>query len=184
MKDKMTRIMPRARTEGLIVEELPDEVLVYDRDRSRAHCLNKAAALVWESCDGKTPISEVALSLRKQLNADFNEETVVHALTNLHKAHLLDRLPKEVLSAAGMSRRSVIAKLGLAAALVTTIVAPAAAVAASHCTVLASGSSSTKRCDSHCDGCCCSNGRICQSGLCKGNSCAPKTVNCPSSPSW
>jgi hypothetical protein len=179
MKDKMIRTMPQARTKGLIVEELPDEVLVYDRDRNRAHCLNKAAALVWESCDGKTAISDVALNLRKQLNAEFNDETVLHALTNLHKAHLLDGLPKEGLSAAGMSRRAVIAKLGLAAALVTTIVAPAAAAAASHCTTSVGSHSS---CDSNCVGCCCSNGWTCvRSGsktTCTGTPCTPKTVNC------
>ena len=39
---------PRARTEGLVVTELPDELLVYDLERHRAHCLNPTAALVFK----------------------------------------------------------------------------------------------------------------------------------------
>ncbi len=32
---------PSARRKDLIIEELPDEVLVYDLNTDRAHCLNK-----------------------------------------------------------------------------------------------------------------------------------------------
>ena len=39
---------PRARTEGLVVTELPDELLVYDLERHRAYCLNPTAALVFK----------------------------------------------------------------------------------------------------------------------------------------
>ena len=40
-------ILPAAREEGLIIQEMADEVLVYDRERYKAHCLNQTAALVW-----------------------------------------------------------------------------------------------------------------------------------------
>src|SRR5207248_2525045 len=36
---------PSARQDRLVVQELSDEVLVYDLDRHRAHCLNRAASL-------------------------------------------------------------------------------------------------------------------------------------------
>ncbi len=40
------REAPRARTSGLVVKVLGDEVLVYDLARHRAHRLNHAAAAV------------------------------------------------------------------------------------------------------------------------------------------
>ena len=36
---------PMRRTEGLVVKELEDEVLVYDLERHRAHCLNAPAGV-------------------------------------------------------------------------------------------------------------------------------------------
>jgi hypothetical protein len=40
MKQARRQTKPLARKEGLVIQELPDEVLVYDLDRDRAHCLN------------------------------------------------------------------------------------------------------------------------------------------------
>ena len=47
----------RKREGHLVIDELPDEVLVYDLDRHKAHCLNQTAALVWQHCDGKMAIA-------------------------------------------------------------------------------------------------------------------------------
>jgi hypothetical protein len=44
--------LPQARTEGLTVRELAEETLVYDKERHKAHCLNRTAACVWKHCDG------------------------------------------------------------------------------------------------------------------------------------
>ena len=52
--------LPRMREQGLVVDDLPDEVLVYDLDRHQAHCLNRTAALVWRHCDGQTTVKEIA----------------------------------------------------------------------------------------------------------------------------
>ena len=54
MKQTFPARLPRMREQGLITDELPDEILVYDLDRHKAHCLNRTAALVWRQCDGKT----------------------------------------------------------------------------------------------------------------------------------
>jgi len=50
---------PSARKTGLVVQDMPDEVLVYDLDSNKAHCLNKSAALVWKSCDGTKTVSDI-----------------------------------------------------------------------------------------------------------------------------
>lgn len=39
------KTLPAVRHEGLIVQELSDEVLIYDLDRDKAHCLNPTADL-------------------------------------------------------------------------------------------------------------------------------------------
>ena len=62
------RNKPRRRKKGLAVQKLAKEVLVYDLERHRAHCLNEAAALVWRQCDGETSVSDIALNLREKLD--------------------------------------------------------------------------------------------------------------------
>lgn len=126
--------LPSMRKQGLIIDELPDEVLIYDLERDKAHCLNRTAALVWRCCDGQTTAPEIARRLKVELDAPFNEELVWLALEQLEKQHLLDHsisIPSEFTR---LSRRRMIRNLGLAAAiavpLVTSIVAPTAVQAA------------------------------------------------------
>ena len=38
-------MLPEARQDGLVIEELLEEILVYDLKRHRAYCLNRTAAL-------------------------------------------------------------------------------------------------------------------------------------------
>src|SRR5207302_1646523 len=59
---------PMARSENLIVEDLDDEVLVYDQLNARAHCLSGAAASVWRVCDGETTVTELAVRLDLESN--------------------------------------------------------------------------------------------------------------------
>ena len=125
--------LPRRRAQRLVIDELADEVLVYDLERHRAHCLNQTAALVWRECDGKSTATEIAQRLERKLDAPCGEDLVWLALRQLDQIHLLEKsitLPPKFL---GMSRRQMIRNLGLAAAvavpLVTSIVAPTAAEA-------------------------------------------------------
>jgi hypothetical protein len=119
---------PRMRKDQLIIDQLPDEVLVYDLDRHKAHCLNGTAATVWRRCDGKTPPREIARGVERDLDQPFNEELVWLALRQLDKIHLLEDpigLPPQL---AGLSRREMVRALGIAAAvgvpLITSIVSP------------------------------------------------------------
>ena len=137
MKLTMGAHLPKMREQNLVVDELPDEVLVYDLDRHKAHCLNLTAALVWRHCDGKTPPREIARQVQRELDQPFNEDLVWVALRQLDKINVLEKrvtLPPPI---AGMSRREMVRVLGIAAAvsvpLITSIVAPTA-VQASTCT--------------------------------------------------
>jgi hypothetical protein len=123
-------LRPLARRDNLVVRELPNELLIYDLDNDQAHCLNQSAALVWKNCDGEAGIADLARKLETELQAPVSEDFVWLALGQLQEFRLLE---KEVTGAAGapaLSRRQLMKKLGLAAAialpLVTSIVAPTA----------------------------------------------------------
>lgn len=124
--------MPRARKEGLLVQELADELLVYDRIRHKAHCLNETAALIWNNCDGKTSVSQMTRLLEKQANGPVDEAMVWLAFDELGKAKLLRDNKRPTTS--GISRRELIRRVGTAAVIalpvVSSIVAPGAVEAA------------------------------------------------------
>jgi hypothetical protein len=146
----------------LIVREVADEVLVYDLERHRAVCLNRAAARVWRACDGRTTVDEMARALAAEMGGDARlaEEAVRQTLERLGRDGLLrEPLPARP-RAARMSRRELIRAAGAAAAaslpLVVSIIAPTAAQASS-CLPTGAG---------------CSSSLQCCSGVCSGNVCA------------
>jgi hypothetical protein len=67
---------PRARTSGLVVKTLAEEVLVYDLTRHKAHSLNRSAAAVWRRLDGRTSIGDLARHLREDLGGPADESIV------------------------------------------------------------------------------------------------------------
>jgi len=119
-----------ARREDLVVQEMPDEVLVYDLRRHKAHCLNKTAAFVWEHCDGQTTIAEMTGLLQQEVGSPVDEEVVWYALDKLKKADLLaGAVPAPVNTS--ISRRRLIKRFGVGAAMaiptVISLVAPTVA---------------------------------------------------------
>ena len=56
---------PKTRQNDLVVQELPDEVLIYDLKNNKAYCLNHTAAFVWQHSDGQTPVKQIAYLLQK-----------------------------------------------------------------------------------------------------------------------
>ena len=141
MKEKDRQRKPLARKDGLVIQELPDEVLVYDLDSDRAHCLNQTAAFVWQRCDGRNTTAQITRKLGQQFDCSVDEKIVWLALDQLGRNHLLERQPIPPPALMGMNRRAMVRSLGLAAALaipvVTSILAPMPAQAA---TCLPSGS--------------------------------------------
>src|ERR1700674_441139 len=92
MKQARNQQKPLARKAGLVIQELPDEVLVYDLERDRAHCLNQTAAFVWQRCDGRTSTGEIARSLGQEVNAAVDEKVVWFAIDQLGRNHLMATL--------------------------------------------------------------------------------------------
>jgi len=159
---------PQAREDGLVVQELEDETLVYDLLNHKAHCLNRAARAVWRLCDGTRDEAALARLLAKELAGDADEDVVRLALGDLERARLL----REPLRARPrVSRRRLIQRLGqsIALPLVVSIVSPTAAQAA---TCLVTQPINPSACNAGApgtEGCCCKNQKICLSG---GRGCA------------
>src|ERR1700682_6156311 len=105
--------LPRKREHQLVIDELPDEVLVYDLDRHRAHCLNQTAALVWKRCDGRSTPRAIARHLQTELELPFSEDLVWLALRQLNKIHLLEESVGLPAHLAGLSRREMVRAIGI-----------------------------------------------------------------------
>ena len=137
MTEGFDELMPEAKKVDLVVEAVRDETLVYDLKRHKAHCLNRAAALVWKSCDGRTTLAATATMLERELNLSSGDALVRTGLDQLARAHLLNDSREIRGKPSRYSRRAVLRALGLTGTavllppLVETVVSPVAAEAAS-----------------------------------------------------
>lgn len=134
MKDQKK---PVSRRENIVVQEIDGEVLIYDLIKNKAFCLNQTSALVWQNCDGTKTIADINDTVGKQLNSQVNEDIIWLALDQLSKENLIEKETKPESKFAGLSRREVIKKVGLASVValpvVTSLVAPLAVHANSAC---------------------------------------------------
>jgi len=129
-------VMPKSQKKGLVVKELADETLVYDLKRHRAYCLNRAASLVWNACDGHTSVSQIAATLQGDMDLAASESVVWLALKRLSSARLLEPDAPVATLARQYTRRQVLITVGAVALIpiVLSIVAPTAAQAATCAT--------------------------------------------------
>jgi hypothetical protein len=163
---------PRARTDDLVVEEVDDELLIYDAKSKRGHCLSANAARVWRACDGHSDVTALSEAL------DLNAEVVSQALDELGALELLDTQGVKVVQAGsgngnGLTRRQLTSRsakigVGLAAgSLIYTVNAsPAWATPTPFvCSLFTAQSCGTSTSCGRTEGCCC----CCQgeSGSCK-----------------
>jgi hypothetical protein len=127
--------MPRARKTGLIIQEADNEILIYDQTNDQAHCLNQTAAKIWKYCDGETSLAAACTALSRNLQSPVDEKLLWYAIEQFTNDNLLEAevIPPAFIIA-GMNRRQLVRTLGLAAVvalpLVTSIVAPSPAQAA------------------------------------------------------
>lgn len=132
--NKTNRHLPTARKSQLITKEVAGELIVYDRENDRVHCLNSTAAFVWAHCDGRTNVAQLARLLEAEIRTPVEHVVVLYALEQLNKSRLLDEPYAVIAPKQGLSRRAVV-RLGVSAALtipfISSITAPTAAQAAS-----------------------------------------------------
>lgn len=161
---------PKARKEDLVIQELDNEILIYDLNSKKALCLNESVALVWQACDGTKDISEIRKSLVKQLNLAVSDDFIWLALEQLKKENLIANKDEVNADFGGMSRREVIRKIGLTSVIalpvITGLVTPVAAQTASCSTTVGCTGGNRP------SGCNCSNNNNCTSNSCVNGCCA------------
>ena len=137
-------MIPVARTEKLLIQEVDNELIVYDEEQDTAHCLNPMAARVWHYCDGQNTVEDIAKLLEKELDIPAEEDVDMRGLVwltleELERFNLIKEYLPQLTSASSISRRKAIKKASLVGAfaigslfpVVKSIVAPTPAMAAS-----------------------------------------------------
>lgn len=125
-------VCPVAVRVGIAVEEMGDDLLIFDTRSQRAHSLNAAAAAVWKACNGEYTPAQLAQRL------GFDEDAVRLALRSLADCGLLEA---PVVAEGFVSRRALLRRLAFAGAgaavavpIIRSVAVPSAAHAASLCT--------------------------------------------------
>ena len=180
--DARSRIsFPAARNEGLLVETVGDETVVYDLASKEAHCLKPLAAAVFTHADGRTSAEELANKVEADLGEPITEAQVREAIAQLEASALLD-VPS--IAGNGLTRRRMIGKSAataggafVGASLITTILAPAAG-ATNPSQILGGCSGCRVPPDCATNHCCQPDVKNCNNGCCVGqnNSCQVCTV--------
>ena len=127
---------PKARLNGLVVQEMPDEVLVYDLNTNKAHCLNDSAAAIWRACDGTNSVIDIVNEFQRSGKGNVSEDFVWLAIDQLQENDLLETPTAKRFS--GHSRRQMLKTIGLASVVavpvIASLIAPKSALAVVSCT--------------------------------------------------
>ena len=128
---------PLARTDELVTERFDHELVIYDQRSHTGHSLSPDAASVWQRCDGRLSLEDIAREL------GLDGDVVARALLELESCGLLER--PAVSRAPGYSRRQAVVRMArvggvaISAPLIySVVIAPAGAMAAS-CVPVSSG---------------------------------------------
>ena len=130
-------MVPQARNERLVVQQMGDETVVYDEQRNHIHRLNRTAALVWQNCDGRQAAGDIARAVQDELGSPMTEEMVWLALDRLDKGHLLQNRLARPEAAGQVTRRQMLRKAALVGGatlllpVVQSMIAPTPAMAMS-----------------------------------------------------
>lgn len=158
---------PKTRNENIVIQEMNSELLIYDLKDNKAFCLNETSAIIYQLCDGKRTVAEIKSSVAEKLNQPVNDELIWLALDGLKKEGLLENNAIEI-DFNGLNRRQIIRKVGLASLIalpiVSSIIAPSAAMAQSGLLALNAACTSSPQCAS---------GQCNSSGLSSGKCCVP-----------
>lgn len=128
--------LPRARHDGLNVQAIGSEVLIFDRESETAHALNGPAAFVWHYADGTRAVDEIAREMTREFGAQADASVVWYALEQLKRRHLLEPQSSVPSEWQGMTRRQFLKRATTGAillAVVASIAAPSPVHAQSGC---------------------------------------------------
>lgn len=117
MKDSFK---PEARTGSIVTQEVSGELLVYDLESNKAHCLNSTAGFVWKTCDGTKTAAEIREDFERATGEVLPADILSLAIEQLYSVNLL--VAGDDLPVTGISRRKLLKKAGFAAAVALPLV--------------------------------------------------------------
>jgi hypothetical protein len=137
-------MIPVARQKNLLIQEVGNELVLYDQQTNKSHCLNSVAACVWNHCNGQNSVEDIARFLTQELNIPANAGVDIRGLVylsleELEQYGLIERYLSAPTAVATLSRRTVVKTATLAGGfaigsmfpLVKSIIAPTPAMASS-----------------------------------------------------
>src|ERR1700728_1087360 len=74
----------------ITIRKIEAETLIYDKRTHRAWCLNPSSACIWQLCDGRNTVGNIAAEAAKELGSAVNEELVLLAIEELQQKGLLE----------------------------------------------------------------------------------------------
>lgn len=161
----MQKTIPVVRKNDLVIQELNDEILIYDLQNNKVFGLNETSAVVWQLSNGEKTMSEIAREASKKLKSPINEEYVWLALEQLKRANLIENESGIENTYLGATRREVIRRVGLASMvalpMISSLVAPSSLQAQSTncgttpnialgCSCVVGGLANSSNCASQC----------------------------------
>jgi hypothetical protein len=114
--------VPEPRRHGVVSQQVDGETLLYVEDTHQASALNGPASRIWALCDGRRSVESIAGE------TELLPDVVAKAIKEFADAGLLEN-PQEL--PATLSRRRVVAGVGLALPIILMVMAPGAKAAAS-----------------------------------------------------
>jgi hypothetical protein len=141
---------PKSRQSNIVVQEMENEALIYDLTINKAFCLNSTSAQVYQLCNGKNSIADIAKLLSRQMNEPITEDLIWLALDQLKRDNLLEKSEQFEINFKGLNRRQVIRKIGFASLValpvIASVIAPSALMAQSGGVGIAGACVSTSEC--------------------------------------
>ncbi len=138
-------MIPVIRTKKLLIQQIGDEVVIYDQENYESHCLTSFVASVWRFCDGKNTVEDIIRLLEPRLTISSNEdinanELVRQSLDEMEQKGLIKEYLPGSKTDSAFSRRKVLKTsvlvggfaIGSMSPLIKTILAPEPAMASSN----------------------------------------------------
>ncbi|MBL8852312.1 MAG: PqqD family protein [Planctomycetaceae bacterium] len=121
-------MLPVARVNELHVEQVGDDLVLFDHRTHAAHSLNATAAFVWERCDGEHSCAQIADEAR-QAGSPLTENDVRKTVEELSEKQLLATAAEPRAAGWRISRRTL-AKTAVAALVpaIVSVASPASAI--------------------------------------------------------
>jgi hypothetical protein len=126
------KMLPKARNTNIVVQETGKEILIYDLIINKAFHLNETAALVYQLCDGRRTVNKISELMSKKLETNVSADIVWLFMKDLKRNNLLDNYGELTNYFAGLTRREVIRKIGLASMVALPVIIPVVVPLAAH----------------------------------------------------